>query len=215
MTRAGEDILAKHDDWGVGFLRNHKLVWSSWEPDGSPIPDDDHGIFGVRLIEGVDAGRLRMFLLSLLWRAAATKLPEFAAIQIPRDHLERLRVALTRSVLPDQDFYPATLMQFSTRGYGHIWAPEAHRMPVLDDNGAEVGTLPTFRFYMDGAIVFFRATTDFSIGLSGGVGITERGQLFVQTIPFAQSRQIRAMGANFENAARAFPSEMTRFNLLN
>lgn len=214
VTRAGEDILEKHDNWGVSFLRHHGLVWSSWGPDGGPAPDDDQGVFGIRLIDGVDTGRLRMFLLSLLWRAAASGLPEFAAVQVPADHLERLRVALTTSVLPDQDFYPATLMQFSTRGDDHIWAPEAVTMPVFNDEGAELAALPAFRFYMDGAIVLFRATTDVSIGLGEGVGITKRGQLFVQTIPFAHSRQVQAMGANFEGAARAFRSDMTRFNLL-
>lgn len=214
VTRAGEDILGRNDDWGVDFLRRHRIVWSSWGEDGGPDPDDDLGDFGIRLIDGIDTNRLRMFLLSLLWRAAASGLPEFAAIQVPPNHLEQLRLALTTGVLPDEDFYPATVMQFSTRGDNHIWAPEALPIPVFDDEGTQVGTLPGFRFYMDGAIILFRATTDVAIGLREGVGVTERGQLFVQTIPFRQSRQVRAMEANFEGAVRAFPSDVFRFNLL-
>jgi hypothetical protein len=46
---------------------------------------------GLREIPGVDLKRLRMFFLSLVWRAAATKLAEFSAVRLNDNDLDRLR----------------------------------------------------------------------------------------------------------------------------
>jgi hypothetical protein len=56
------------------------LVWTGWKGAGSPvnkpklIPGTVHGF---REITGIDPGRLRLFFLSLIWRAAATTRPSF------------------------------------------------------------------------------------------------------------------------------------------
>jgi hypothetical protein len=76
VIRDDEDILEKYDAFAVSELRNHKLVWSSWGPMISVCTDDLIQIdetHGMRRITGINTLQLRMFFLSLLWRASASK----------------------------------------------------------------------------------------------------------------------------------------------
>jgi len=96
VTRAGENILASYDDWAIDELRCHELVWSSWSGDElrsadySPIPGNDEG-WGFREVQGIDGPRLRLFFLSILWRAAASEMREFREVQIRHSQMRRLR----------------------------------------------------------------------------------------------------------------------------
>src|SRR5208337_2570967 len=93
VTAEGEAILAKYDDWAINFFRQKKLIWSSWGPmEQLDLPDHSlgPGRFGLRKLDGVDCARLRLFFLSLLWRAAATSLFEFDLVALPAHELAQL-----------------------------------------------------------------------------------------------------------------------------
>ena len=67
VTHEGEKILSEIDTAGIAELRKHKLVWSGWgnknklrTSDFAVDPDPESGL-GVRLIEGIDAGSIRLF----------------------------------------------------------------------------------------------------------------------------------------------------------
>ncbi len=93
VTRAGEDILEEYDVWGIETLRRHHLVWSSWGPFAKlPPPYQDFGPFGMRVFHDIDRGRWRLFFASLLWRAAAISLKEFADVVLPTDDMEQRRL---------------------------------------------------------------------------------------------------------------------------
>ena len=88
VTTEGERILSDLDNAAVVELRKHKLVWSGWgDASVLPTPIALTGAVptGVRVVEGVDGRTLRLFFLSLLWRAAATSLPEFKEVAVPPD----------------------------------------------------------------------------------------------------------------------------------
>src|SRR5579859_649529 len=80
VIRLGEDILSEYDDQGIAELRRHGLLWSGRPfdvvPDVMPLSEEQGS--GLREINGVDGHKLRMFFLSLLWRAAASQRREFA-----------------------------------------------------------------------------------------------------------------------------------------
>jgi hypothetical protein len=213
VTRAGEDILAHHDDWGVEFLRRNRLVWNSWGQGTPPALDDDVGYWRHRIIGDVEIARLRMFAISLLWRAAASTLPEFAAIQIPPDHLEKLRIALLTGSPPEEKFYPSTFTLFSTKGDDHIWAPEALNIPEYNDNGTQIGEIPIFRFFMNGFNILFKNSGDYAGWTGKGLGVNDDGNLVIQTFPFENSRQMLNMEANHKEAIKAFPAEMKRYGV--
>jgi len=88
VTKDGEDILASIDDLAIRELRKHKLVWSGWGPICA-LPESAMPM-SVRVIEKVDVVALRLFFLSILWRAAATDRFEFSEISLPERELDIL-----------------------------------------------------------------------------------------------------------------------------
>lgn len=159
VTRAGEDILARYDSWAIEELRRHRLVWSGWGGDQA-LADDEmllvpglNGI-GFRSIDTIDQRRLRLFLLSILWRAAVSKMHEFSEIRM----LPNERRRLTRMVLDGRaepfSFFPVMLFQLSSRGEVHNLSPIAQHKR-RDPTNPDKGTIPIFRFHFDGLIVHF------------------------------------------------------------
>ena len=75
VTREGEDILEVADTRGIAEFRRLGLVWSGRAPTvAGPVPDyfdGDSGV-GTRILRNIDVHAIRMFILSLLWRCAAS-----------------------------------------------------------------------------------------------------------------------------------------------
>lgn len=159
VVRAGEDILTSYDTWAVEALRRERLVWSGWGSQkslGALNYNIGDSPWGVRKIENIDGKRLRLFLLSLLWRAAVTDLPEFDSVLLPADDIEHLRTLICTGNSGPMDFYPAQLTQLSTIGVIHNHAPFADIKSVPDLGGGDLTRHlqePIFRFYFDGLIV--------------------------------------------------------------
>jgi hypothetical protein len=170
VTRAGEDILEALDSWAIEELRRHKLVWSSWGTNRSlgelhePIVGT---AWGVRRVDGIDPGRLRMFFLSLLWRAAATRVPEFSEVQLSTEELEQLRTMVCDGNAEPRALYPIQLTQLSTMGIVHNHAPLSDLKILPNLTGGKPRAIPIFRFYFDGLIAHFHspsAGADFATG---------------------------------------------------
>jgi hypothetical protein len=128
VTQAGEDILARYDHWAIAELRRNKLIWSSWGPMLRLATSDFKEIdaaMGFRSILGIDFKRLRMFFLSLLWRAAETDRVEFSAIRLDDCVLDRLRTMVATGNAEPIEFYPISLIQLSSRGFEHNFSASA------------------------------------------------------------------------------------------
>jgi hypothetical protein len=167
VIRKGEAILAEYDNWAIRELRRLELVWSGWGSKTSlpvetwfgPKPE---GI-GVRQAACAKPDKLRLFFLSLLWRAAATSRPEFREVNIDPAELELLRAMVRDGNPRPLDFYPTSLLQIVSRGDQHNLGPIGK--DFLSDVGQlyqEPGDKPpaptkmfgfsTYRFYFDGLI---------------------------------------------------------------
>jgi hypothetical protein len=160
VVQAGEDILTAYDTWGVEALRRERLVWGGWGTQkslGSLLHSVGDSPWGVRKIENIDGKKLRLFLLSLLWRAAATNLQEFNSVKLPDDDLETLRELICSGDPGSTVFYPIQLTQMSTIGIIHNHAPIADikSVPILDVDPIQHVQAPIFRFYFDGLMVHF------------------------------------------------------------
>lgn len=73
-------LNASFDDYGMKVFRGHK---------GSIVPEN----LGVNIV-GVDASRLRMFFLSILWRVSISRHNSYKNIDLPYAWEEDLRLAL-------------------------------------------------------------------------------------------------------------------------
>ena len=154
VTGKGEEILAAYDNWAVNELRRHRLVWSSQgatrlPAGGGAVPLGWLG-YGLRRVYCSDPGRLRLFFLSLLWRAAQTTRPEFQTVRLPPDDLETLRMMVRWGRPGPVAFYPATLLQLTPVGPVHNHAPNA-RDETYKCFG-QIITWSSFRFYFDGLV---------------------------------------------------------------
>ena len=118
----GEAILSNLDNYGIHELRKHNLVWSASYPIGKaqlPIGKKLLHAEGELTVTIDDPNRFRRFWASLLWRSAASLLPDMADVQLPPDHTEQLRAEVTGETAVDPFFYPISLMHFCTTGPRH------------------------------------------------------------------------------------------------
>lgn len=158
VTEDGEAILSELDGWAISELRRHRLVWSGWGNESSVAGHHtlvSGGPIGVRHVQGIEPTKLRLFCLSLLWRAAATTLEEFSEVVLAQEELERLRLMIVNGDAAPLSFYPCQLTQLSTKGVIHNHAPlrEMKYAPDLEGDAWRLSIeLPTFWFYFDGLI---------------------------------------------------------------
>ncbi|WP_333717980.1 hypothetical protein [Agrobacterium tumefaciens] len=189
-TAEGEKILSDLDDWAIKFLRSNRMVWSGWGPVQQL---DDHiitGPYGVRSVEVAEPDRLRLFMISLLWRAAATRLQEFKDINVLDKDLETMRVALVNNTLPPIDFYPASLSQLRTIGIKHNQSPTSGTKTVPDLGKEEPKDVPIFRFYFDGLIIHFHRTpSDPDAQALGPLIVGNEKSLTISTVDYEASLQ--------------------------
>jgi len=205
VTQTGEDILTEFDTWAITELRKHKLVWSSWGANhilGSLHRPITGTSWGIRKVDGIDPKKLRLFFLTLLWRAAATNLPEFSAVQLPLEDLEQLRQMICSRTTEPISFYPAQLTQLSTMGviHNHAPIPETKKIPSLQP-GIPDRELPIIRFYFDGLIAHIHCHSS-DAGFTSGLGnliVGAEDSLIVSMQTYMDSYQgarLRAMVPN-------------------
>lgn len=214
VTRAGEDILAKIDNAAILALRKHHLVWSGFPVD-SDLPGHrlfSNTPFGYRTITGPEMPALRVFFLSLLWRAAASNRLEFNLITIPESDLEILRRAILGKLSPKLSFYPCHLTQLSSRGeiHNHSPAPDSKLFENLTGIGHR--KLFIYRFYLDGLIChthIYNSDEVFTNSL-GDLVVGRSDSLRVSTVTYEESRQKLYLENERIDAVRDWPDIMSK-----
>ena len=194
VTRKGEDILAEIDTVAIKALIDNKLIWSGWT-DSNTLGELHQTIgnqsFGLRRIENFQSEKLRLFYLSLLWRAAASTLAEFSEVVLPEEDLEQLRVMLIARDHEPLYFYPVTLVQLSTKGLVHNLSPilDVKIVPNVFDN--ERKEIPIYRFYFDGLIahIHIQNKDDGTVRNLGNLLVGSENELVISTQTYENSFQ--------------------------
>jgi hypothetical protein len=219
VTRKGEDVLTTLDTWAISELRRHKLIWSGWGDDHA-LRIDDHvampdTAWGARSIDGIDAERLRLFFLSLLWRAAATTRPEFSEVTLGDDELIQLQEAVLRRQPPPDGFYPLHLIQLSTKGEAHNQTPVAMTKHLPADGDDSERLVPIYRFYFEGLIAHFIRPPATGVHPSPVTALAvDRGHsIIVTTITYEGSFQQENLARLKFEAFSAWPAPMTKLML--
>jgi hypothetical protein len=137
VTLEGENILTEYDTYAIQNLKRHNLF--AWKR-GENISDKDFDI--IELID-VDPDKIKLFGLSLLWRAAATSIEAFQSIYLSPAKVEVLREMLIARDPGSQDCFPTYLSAFSDR--------------VAPGNAAPIRwrnfNISFFRFFLNGLVV--------------------------------------------------------------
>jgi hypothetical protein len=117
VVRRGEDILADIDDVGIRELRENHLIWSGWR--GHESLRDLLGIESdspFRELRLQNTRNVRLFFLSLLWRAGASRLSDFRHVVLTPEETEDLRQRVFNRDPGGQEDYPIVLHQISDLG---------------------------------------------------------------------------------------------------
>ncbi|WP_175864538.1 hypothetical protein [Burkholderia cepacia] len=222
VTQEGEDILTALDTWAIDVLRKNKMVWSGWGTM-SALPNhkteqSSYELFvpesgwGIRSVKGIDFNRLRLFFLSLLWRAAASNRPEFADVSLPDEHVSELRRMIVEGDPKSYCFYPITLSQLSTRGNTHNQTPIKSSWNV-SVSGVSDRTQHVFRFYFDGLIVFFHIG-EFTEGQVdkwyGKTAVAFADELACTAVTYERSFQRENLQMIMREAAQRWPVDFTK-----
>lgn len=194
VIQEGEDILTEIDTWAITALRKQKLVWSSWgakDDLGNLHNVVGDNLCGIRKIENFNSEKLRLFFLSLLWRAASSELSEFSEVTLPPEDLEQLRLMLISRDTKPSCFYPITLIQLSTKGAIHNQTPFYDIKDIVDPMYRTVNPVPIYRFYFDGLIahIHIQNKDDKTFSELGSLLVGEKNDLVVVTQTYEKSFQ--------------------------
>lgn len=215
VTARGEEILAGYDDWAIRTLRRHRMVWSGWRGNRLVAKDMvSSGALSVRQIAGADWLRLRLFYLSVLWRAAATSREEFAEVQLPTAHLERLRSMVLNGDPRPLNFFPIVLAQLSTRGPAHNQTPLSGTIDLGPEGPIQSQSVRIFRFFFDGlaAHVYRDQLPPSRLEGLGTLALGASETLSVTAIPFEGSFQARNLGTVMLETLRDHPAAFFQFS---
>lgn len=189
VVRAGEDILADIDDIGIKELRENHLIWSGW--GGHQSLQDLLGIDSnnpLRELRLQNTKNLRLFFLSLLWRAAASGLSHFRYVVLTSEEIEDLRKRVFNRDPGAQEDYPIVLHQISNLGAQH------NRVPLLEKETIVIEGEPDrkatyVRFYFEGLVsrIYLSSRSEFPVNFAN-FGINERSTFFVALHKFENSR---------------------------
>jgi hypothetical protein len=202
VIRKGENILEAYDSWAIRELRRLKLVWSGLDRKPSlpvevwfgPKPEE----IGVREVECANPDKLRLFFLSLLWRAAATTRPEFREVNLDPHELELLRTMVRDGNPRPLDFYPTSLVRIVSRGDQHNLGPIA----------TEFGT---YRFYFDGLIAHMhRRLEQIDFEKAGSFMVGFSTTLSVQTQTWEHSFQLTNMLKHMQETSAMWPEQIRK-----
>ena len=142
VTQKGEDILAYLDTLAIEELRGLGLVWSSHLFKANSAKQQN----SLRLVKFQRPKLIRKYFLSLLWRAAVTKISAFSEVNLNAKNIELLRQIIVGEKEDNRAIFPISLVQLSTKGHTVNLAPFKQKMDI---NGGE----NIYRFYHDGLVI--------------------------------------------------------------
>jgi len=194
VIRSGEDILARIDSAAIRILRDNRLIWSSWGSE-TKLREDEidwfHNELGIRELEIENTELLQLFFLSLTWRAAASRRPEFAEIKLSDVDLNNLRLRVLNEDAGRIEDYPIQLFQLATRGIAHNRSPLLETTALPNDDGTTGPTISYVRFYFDGLVAYVHLLRGaplppgFTATMLGG---GNNGKTLISSLPFEHSR---------------------------
>ena len=211
----GEKILAALDDWAIRVLRSRQLIWSSWS--GLELRAEDHkrigdSPYGIRTVSGFDTSRMRLFFLSLLWRAAASSRQEFHETSLPPENLAELRQRIIEGDPGSLDFYPISLVQLSTVGPPHNMAPIIRTTEVPASGDHPEQKFPHYRFYIEGLVahIYVPPQSHQARKSFGGLILGARDELGIVTVTYEASYQDRALRQAIFEVERDWPEALAK-----
>lgn len=143
LSHRGEEIIARYDDHAAKVLLNAGWTYRRRRhPDHPDVLVDDFLPGKLYDIPDVDTKKLKLFGLSLLWRAAVSELDTFSHIRLRPSFLEHLRVRVLEGEAGRSDDIPVYLNLFDS-------SKELSKIAPI-----ELKDRPFFYFFLDGVVCY-------------------------------------------------------------
>lgn len=203
LGHRGEKLISRFDDAASQcFFRRGFTYRARRDPGYISALKQGYRPGEVVEVEGVDTSQLRLFALSLLWRAAVSGLPIMAKVSMREQNLEDIRKRILQSSPGNPLEYPAYFCVFDS----------AEELPKIQP--FRPGTHPFYRFFLDGVVAYVSPRRTLLAAPKFGrliVG-TERDRFPLLCISSSSSQhaQVAASGARnvldiYGNVFRGFP----------
>jgi len=214
VVRKGEDVLSELDSSAAIELRKGKLVWSGWSGDSDvqeEVAPNSGEKFGLRTVSGLDVLNLRVFFLSILWRAAASNLPQNAHVKLPANELEQLRLMVLHKNPYPLSFLPVQLTQLTSLGPRHNLGPLKMKLPFKLEVEKEELFLQSYRFYFDGLVanIFFDMSFELHESMSA-IYLGGDDSVLAVCVPYDESFQASNIQQHQYEAVTNYPDTMIK-----
>jgi hypothetical protein len=176
---------------------------------------NDHDVigdtgFGVRKISGLDGKRLRLFFLSLLWRAAVSTHHGFSEIELSSEDVEKLGRMLLENDPEPSTYFSIQLTQISTLGRVQNLTPIAQTKTIPAFDNVPARSVPFFRFYFDGLIAHIHPIPDDDSGKLGPLVLGQEDVFTVSTVTYEISFQRKNLASIMAEAHQNWPDVMRK-----
>lgn len=159
-------------------------------PRFSGSPED----VNIRTVFFEKPNLIKLFFLSLVWRAAASERREMDDVIIPSDILEDIRLRVFNKEIGDIRDYPVHLHQITTLGDKHNRTPLLEAAYAIDEGGNQTDVvLNRVRIYIDGLVAhvyLYKSDQILDHYSNISVGCLQDGGTFVFGMPFSESRSL-------------------------
>ncbi len=140
---AGEALIARYDDAAARCFIDRGFTYRTRRSKDDLTQIVDDFVAGeTYVIEGVDVPEIRLFAMSLLWRAAVTNMDAFSRIRVSPSHLRDIGARLRAGDPGPYLDYPTWFGVFN----GSTELPKVPPMPSKD--------IPFVRFFLDGVTCY-------------------------------------------------------------
>jgi hypothetical protein len=166
VTAEGEKLLAKHDFAFAKQAGRFGFCWRHHPVKGFDAASDKDPVFGGQIytFKNVDAKAVRIFFLSLLWRAVCTDLPGFKEIRVDVISREKLRKIVAGEVPAHDADFPISLVALTSRGQPQNLSPIRSKIAIPQISDGLRSSLKIFRFFVDGLVAHIgRKSMDFDL----------------------------------------------------
>ena len=181
VTKEGEQILAKCDDEGIRELRRSGLISSG----SSNLSLGNLSEFQQVHIHSNHPKHLRMFVLSLLWRAASTEIDAFKHFSFPSADRDYVGDLLLNGKTGQPNEFVTVFISLNDVDAVH------NHTPIRDSLAWEGTYLPFSRFYFEGLVIhiYDRTQSPDLLNAIGGGAVGFSKDFIVVRRPFGDSRQ--------------------------
>ncbi len=143
LGHAGEKIIASYDSVAAECFISSGLTYRKRrDPSDINRLRDDFVPGEIYEIQGVDITKIRLFALSLLWRAAVSRLKAFELVQIDANQIEDIRHRILSGNPGSYEEFPVYFGVF-------CGGEELPKLAPFQPKGH-----PFFRFFLDGVICY-------------------------------------------------------------